>query len=93
MGYVMNEDETGDVDLHVEIRRESIVFSDDYYPWREDQAKWGDQHVYVYGGEMRNFGGVQANNSASFEVSREWLAKMLKFFDNPDNREKCGVGP
>lgn len=88
MGYVMNAEETGDKELHIEIRRESVVFSDDYYPWREDRATWGEQRVFVYGGERRDFNGVTANNSASFEVDKIWLAKMLKFFDNPANRKR-----
>jgi len=55
MGYVMNADETGDPELHIEIRRESLCLTDDYYPWRLPDEPAGTQHVFVYGGERKSF--------------------------------------
>lgn len=88
MGYVMSEQEIDDPDLNIEIRRESVIFSDAYYPWDERLRSKELHHVFAYGGGQVEFGGVKMSDSSSFEVSKVWLAKFLKFFDNAENRAK-----
>jgi hypothetical protein len=70
---------TGDSLVGIEVRRESVILIDMTEPEKllsERENK--DRHVFAYDGDR-------------VEVSKEWLAALLRFFDDPAKRALAGV--
>jgi hypothetical protein len=65
--------ETGDDRLGLEIRRKSIVIHDLLDPGEGTERSW-DRHIFPFVEE------------GSVEISKDFLRRLLTFFDTPEHR-------
>jgi hypothetical protein len=85
MGLILD---TNDPILGLEERRESFMVMDlkRQYPsehggeyWRKGVLNLKSEHIFSYG-------------DGEIEISKEFLRKMLSFFDDPQNRKRLEEG-